>query len=217
LSDALIFGLALLGFLLVVVAVLAFRFPATFEVFVGSITGVEVTMTSLKIRRAATEASRAQEGKPPPPTDVPSLTDTLRLLAAPRRVLWVDDHPEWNQHERSMLRAVGIAVDTAPSNSDAVTAAKHANPDLVISDISRDQEGPKAGLELPEDLRAAGLDVEVIYYVGRVASETTEFGAPVTAAPAELMALVAERLAPRARQRRQGSAVKQPGRRQQQV
>ena len=63
-SDALIFGLVLLGFLLVVVGVIAFRFPATFEVFVGSITGVEVTMTSLKIRRAATEASRAQEGKP---------------------------------------------------------------------------------------------------------------------------------------------------------
>jgi CheY-like chemotaxis protein len=200
LSDALIFGLGVLVLVLIVVLILAFRFPAGFEAFVGSITQAEIKFTGVKIRRAATAVRQAEKAKQVS-TRGPSPDALLRLLAAPPRILWVDDHPEGNQYELSMLRALGMQVDTARSNSEAVQIATSARPDLVVSDIRRDTEGPKAGLQLFEELNNAGVDTDIVYYTGRATSMTTDFGAPVTDTPIELLALVTERLVPNVRQR----------------
>lgn len=68
-------------------------------------------------------------------------------------VLWVDDHPEWNLHERRILRALGIDVVPALGNDEAVAIANQRLIDLVISDIDRGDGEP--GDVLPSRLRSA--------------------------------------------------------------
>lgn len=198
-SDAFTFGLVCLVLALLIAVFIAYRNPTLFEAFVGSIQSIEIGLTGIKIKRAATAVAAAQKAKQPGrPIQVP--TKLLRLLAEPPHVLWVDDHPENNRNEQSMLASLGISIDIAISNVDALEKARKAVPDLVISDIDREQEGAGAGLLLPEILGTAGMKADVVYYVGQTTAPTTAFGAPVVDAPLDLLKAVAERFAPCVRQ-----------------
>ena len=107
-------------------------------------------------------------------SDAPTLHAQARRLidtASPPRVLWVDDHPESNRAEAAMLARLQIEVEPVRSIAEALsrlaTAASEAQPfDLVISDWSRQAEGPLAGLRLLQALRAAGHRQHVVYYHG---------------------------------------------------
>lgn len=82
------------------------------------------------------------------------------------RVLWVDDHPEWNLRERQVFRALGMEVVPVLSNSEAIAVANQFSFELVISDIDRgDGEG---GDLLPQRLRAVGVETPVLFYVGAI-------------------------------------------------
>lgn len=81
-------------------------------------------------------------------------------------VLWVDDNPDGNHHERRILRMLGISVVPALSNDEALELLEDHAFDLVISDI--DRGGGETGVALPAKLRRAGVDVPVLFYVGRV-------------------------------------------------
>jgi CheY-like chemotaxis protein len=69
------------------------------------------------------------------------------------KILWVDDHPENNQSVLELLRGYGAVVDTAKSNSAALTLLDASRYDVVVSDVARDREEPGGklkGVELAE-------------------------------------------------------------------
>ena len=122
----------------------------------------------------------------------------------PMRVLWVDDQPDGNRAERSLLARLQIEVVAVASTADALARcaadAQAGEPfDLVISDWSRPAEGPDAALRLLHALRSAGNPLPVIIYHGDFdAASRQDRSARAQAAgalgdavmPAELMALV---------------------------
>ena len=83
-----------------------------------------------------------------------SVVDRLQRnadLLADARILWVDDHPENNTPVIELLRRFGAVVETPRSNSEALGLLAGARYDVVISDVSRDDEGPNSemmGVEL---------------------------------------------------------------------
>lgn len=69
-------------------------------------------------------------------------------LLSGARVLWADDHPENNLPIIELLRRFDAAVDTPRSNNEALSLLDASRYDVVISDVGRDNEGERAGLEL---------------------------------------------------------------------
>ena len=53
------------------------------------------------------------------------------------RVLWVDDRPANNEHERRILRAHGIVFDCVVSTAEAIEQLVNESYDLVITDLGR--------------------------------------------------------------------------------
>jgi len=91
----------------------------------------------------------------------------------PKRVLWVDDHPENNMSEAAALANLQIEVVTALSTNEALIQLAEATAsgeafDLVISDWSRPAEGriAPAGIRLITEMRERGYRQPVIYYHG---------------------------------------------------
>ena len=111
---------------------------------------------------------------------------------AGRTVLWVDDAPFGNRHERRLLRQMGLFVESVSNNDEALAllADPEDHIDLVISDIRRGAD--RAGLILLDELRTARTAVPLIFYVGRVSPDRPippgAFG--ITARPDELLDLV---------------------------
>jgi CheY-like chemotaxis protein len=66
------------------------------------------------------------------------------------RILWVDDHPEWNGSLVSLFREVGMIVDTSQSTDQALSRLRSHSYDIVITDMRRDTEEPAdvAGMTL---------------------------------------------------------------------
>lgn len=138
-------------------------------------------------------------------------------MADPRRVLWVDDHPEHNLGERAALAQLQIEVVPVHSTAEALArihADAHAGEhfDLVLSDWARPADGAGAGVALLRALRAAGQHLPVVYYHGafdaalrrqRALQAQAEGALGEAVMPDELMALVQRALlgkpAPQAR------------------
>jgi CheY-like chemotaxis protein len=155
------------------------------------------------------EQATAARGGPAP--DVDSLrTQALHLIDSRRqpRVLWVDDHPDNNRAESAMLARLQIEVELARSTDEARATLAQAVADdrpfdLVISDWTRDADGPLAGLRLLGELREAGQVLPIVYYHGSFgAAKRGALTAAARAAgafgeatmPQELLALVLKAL-----------------------
>jgi DNA-binding NtrC family response regulator len=80
-------------------------------------------------------------------------------------VLWVDDRPTNNVHERQALEAVGVSFELATSTEEALVWLKHRSFDAIISDVGRPPD-PRAGYTLLDKLRAAGDQTPFIIYAG---------------------------------------------------
>lgn len=125
-------------------------------------------------------------------------------LAEPPRLLWVDDRPEGNLHERALLAQLQIEVVCAISTAQALgllgREAEAGEPfDLVISDWHRPRDGRDSGLELLQAMRAAGQPQPLLLYHGEFdparravrAAQAHAAGALGDAVlPGELLALV---------------------------
>jgi CheY-like chemotaxis protein len=108
--------------------------------------------------------------------DVPP-EDERRVIARAKRsaamfrgtqILWVDDMPANNVNERRMFTQLGCCIDQVTDTEDAVRhlrAPPEQYYELVISDIARGDD-PAAGIEMLPRLRALGIEVPVILYVG---------------------------------------------------
>ena len=83
------------------------------------------------------------------PTDGPAADEPASH--AGRSVLWVDDHPEYNEYMVDDLRARGVIVDQVSSTKEAMRRARSRVYSAIISDMGRDEDGARheaAGLEL---------------------------------------------------------------------
>ncbi|HEX8306074.1 MAG TPA: response regulator [Jatrophihabitans sp.] len=104
--------------------------------------------------------------------EVSSVVSTIREASASGRasiqkgrnqVLWVDDSPGNNVNERRALEAMGLQFTLAVSTDRALEAARHQRFAVIISDMSR-PEGPRAGYDLLDRVKANGVDTPFIIY-----------------------------------------------------
>ena len=107
------------------------------------------------------------------------------------RILWVDDNPENNAHEREALLTLGTVTDIATSTGAGMAALRTNVYDLVISDMRRGS-APDEGLVLLEKMRKIGFPQRVVFYVGTADPEkgrpAGSFG--ITDRPDELLHLI---------------------------
>jgi CheY-like chemotaxis protein len=59
----------------------------------------------------------------------------------------VDDHPENNLPLIELLRGFKASIDTPRSNDEAFALLKKSRYDVIISDVKRDNEGPRSDLK----------------------------------------------------------------------
>jgi CheY-like chemotaxis protein len=124
---------------------------------------------------AAAAASRPEQGATPQmvseqakaAAEIVAQTVTPRLIRRAGRstVLWVDDRPNNNVHERQSLEALGVSFVISTSTDDALEKLKRQSFDAIISDMSRPPDA-QAGYTLLEKLRAAGDRTPFIIYAG---------------------------------------------------
>jgi CheY-like chemotaxis protein len=89
-----------------------------------------------------------------------SVLDRLKRnseLLSRARIVWADDHPEYNAAIVDLLKQFGASVETPRSNEHALALMQASRYDVVISDVARDAEGSGSdlkGLELAEAVYA---------------------------------------------------------------
>lgn len=80
-------------------------------------------------------------------------------------LLWVDDRPSNNVHERRTLERMGITVAISTSTDDALGKLVQHHYEAIISDMSRPPD-MRAGYTLLEQVRTLGVGAPFILYCG---------------------------------------------------
>ncbi|MDY7084469.1 MAG: TIR domain-containing protein [Actinomycetota bacterium] len=100
--------------------------------------------------------------------------EATRLLADDgkwrREILWVDDQPANNRHERKALESFGIEFALAESTAEALDILSRRRFAAIISDMGR-REGPQEGYRLLEALRRKDQSTPFFIYAGSAAPE----------------------------------------------
>lgn len=76
-----------------------------------------------------------------------------------RRVLFIDDEPEWRDAVREILEAHGYEMIGAASGEEGLIACSRARPDVIIVDLM--MEEVDSGLSFIRDLHAKGIETPV--------------------------------------------------------
>jgi CheY-like chemotaxis protein len=79
------------------------------------------------------------------------------------RVLWVDDDPDNNIHERRAFEAMGIRFTLAESTAEALEELRERRFAAVISDMGR-REGPREGYALLDKVRSLKDETPFFFY-----------------------------------------------------
>lgn len=128
-------------------------------------------------------------------------------------ILWVDDHPEWNESLARLFRTAGVKVDTVESTEAALRAMATAPYDLVITDMRREEEpaGETAGMVLLDRMVAAGVPTPAVFFSGpaSVSAALHPRVAAATNSPEELVNCVVDIVGHR-RRREDGKALRLP-------
>jgi CheY-like chemotaxis protein len=82
-----------------------------------------------------------------------------------RVVLWVDDRPDNNIHERRVFESLGFSFVLATSTRQALDILEHQTFGAIISDMGR-KEGPSEGYRLLEALRTRDTETPFFIYTG---------------------------------------------------
>ena len=126
-------------------------------------------MTSVASLAAATVKHSGHEGELPESqlreiVSVVSNASKRQLSSKWRnRVLWVDDCPENNVHERQAFEAQGVEFSLAFSTNEALDILKTHKFAVIISDMGR-KEGPQEGYVLLDKLRSLGDTTPFVIY-----------------------------------------------------
>jgi len=94
-----------------------------------------------------------------------AITPRVVRRAEKATLLWVDDRPDNNVHERQALEALGLKIVLSTSTDDALQKLTGRRYDVIISDMGRPPDN-RAGYTLLEKLRTAGNDTPYIIYAG---------------------------------------------------
>lgn len=86
-----------------------------------------------------------------------------RVLSSTNRILWVDDHPENNIHERNALEAMGLVFTLTLSTDEALDLLTVRQFAAIISDMGR-KEGSSEGYVLLKKLRDNGDQTPFFIY-----------------------------------------------------
>lgn len=85
-------------------------------------------------------------------------------MDAPKRILVIDDDPDFNDYVRIVLEASGYEVTTVQSLQQGLDALRQAPPDLVISDVmlARSLNGLSISHEIKSDERLAHIPLLMV-------------------------------------------------------
>jgi CheY-like chemotaxis protein len=78
---------------------------------------------------------------------------------AKRRILYVEDDPDYREAVRAILEAAGYEVVEAVSAEEGLAAFHKSAPDAALVDLM--MEEVDAGMTLTKELRAAGASIPV--------------------------------------------------------
>lgn len=78
-------------------------------------------------------------------------------------VLWVDDRPDNNIHERRAFEAVGLQFALAETTNGALEILSKRSFAAIISDMGR-REGPREGYVLLDEVRNRGYQTPFFFY-----------------------------------------------------
>ena len=76
-----------------------------------------------------------------------------------RRILYVEDDPDYREAVRAILEAAGYEVVEAVSAEEGLAAFNESAPDAALVDLM--MEEVDAGMTLTKELRAAGASIPV--------------------------------------------------------
>lgn len=92
----------------------------------------------------------------------------------PSGVLWVDDHPENHAVQLDRLQRNRVLVDTARTTGEALEKLSNHRYQLVVSDMSREENGraaQSAGLDLIRAIRSLDQDTPIAIYANGHAAQ----------------------------------------------
>lgn len=133
--------------------------------------GVTMEFAEVKLDEAVSKSS-PQDQQAVGQAAKRSVLDRLQRnseLLSRARILWTDDHPEYNAAIVELLRRFGTVVETPRSNADGLALLRASRYDVAISDVSRDNEGPDSdlkGLEFAEQV-FSGWGMRVLLFTAR--------------------------------------------------
>lgn len=82
-----------------------------------------------------------------------------------RCILWVDDRPNNNVHERAAFESMGFEFTLALSTDEALEVLSSSTFAAIISDMGR-KEGPREGYKLLDAIRKQGDKIPFFIYAG---------------------------------------------------
>lgn len=100
-------------------------------------TAALVAATVARPAEGATPGATAEEAKAVAELVAEAVTPHIIRRAGKSVVLWVDDRPSNNMHERQTLEALGVNFVLSTSTEDALKKLKHQRFDAIISDMGR--------------------------------------------------------------------------------
>ena len=82
----------------------------------------------------------------------------------PKRVLVIDDDPDFNSYVRIVLEKEGYSVDTVQTAEEGLKILHHLPPDLVITDVmlARSMNGLSISLEIQTDERLTHIPILMV-------------------------------------------------------
>jgi CheY-like chemotaxis protein len=82
-----------------------------------------------------------------------------------RKILWVDDRPVGNAHDRQVFESLGLTFDLALSTDEALERLSGSRYGAIISDMGR-PDGPREGYRLLDAVRAFDTTTPFFIYAG---------------------------------------------------
>jgi CheY-like chemotaxis protein len=129
---------------------------------------------------ASLTAATAKSDTPASDTELRKIVEVARAATPTRQeiaaegwrnhILWVDDRPANNVHERKAFEALGLRFTTVLSTDEAFDRLAQDKFAAIISDMGR-REGPREGYALLDRLRQMGDRTPLFFYAASNAPE----------------------------------------------
>lgn len=136
-----------------------------------------VKMQLSAVASLAVATAKGQE--PTSESAIQRIVEVVRDASSPKgisgdgwrnHVLWVDDRPDNNIHERQAFEAMGLRFTLALSTNEALEHLSKQRFAALISDMGR-REGPREGYTLLDTLRQQGNQIPFFIYASSNAPE----------------------------------------------